>query len=141
LSRIIAIDFGLKRIGLAVTDPLQIIATNLVTVLNSEIFDFLDKYIKNEKVEQIVVGYPKQMNNEDSELVPQIKEFVEKLKHKFADIKIELYDERFTSKLAAYAMVQAGFNKKTRQVKGNIDKMSATILLQDFLEYKKNKML
>jgi len=140
LSRILAIDYGLKRVGLAVTDNNQIIATNLTAISTSEIFTFLENYVKNQIVEEIVVGYPKQMNNQDSEIVVYINVFVEKLKTMFANIKISMYDERFTSKLAAYAMVQAGFNKKTRQSKGNLDKMSATILLQDYMEYKKNKL-
>ena len=140
MSRILALDYGFKRVGIAVTDPLKIISTVLTTVSSSEILIFLIDYTKTEKVEEIVVGYPKQMNNEDSEAFQYIKPFVEELEKKFTDIKITLFDERFTSKMASYAMVQAGFKKKDRQNKSNIDKMSAAILLQNYLELIKNKI-
>jgi len=136
----LALDYGFKRVGIAVTDPLKIISTVLTTVSSSEILIFLIDYTKTEKVEEIVVGYPKQMNNEDSEAFQYIKPFVEELEKKFTDIKITLFDERFTSKMASYAMVQAGFKKKDRQNKSNIDKMSAAILLQNYLELIKNKI-
>lgn len=140
MSRILALDYGLKRVGIAVTDPLRIIATNLITVTNNEFFTFIENYLLKEIVEEIVVGYPKQMNNQDSEIVVQIKPFVEKLQNKFPNIKISFFDERFTSKMASFAMVQAGFKKKDRQNKANIDKMSATILLQNYLEFLNNKI-
>ncbi len=137
MSRILAIDYGLKRIGLAVTDPNRIIATNLTTVANKDIFVFLDNYVTKEIVAEIVVGYPKHLNNTDNEIVTKIDEFIVKLKNKYPKIQTATYDERYTSKLAAFAMVEAGFRKKTRQDKANLDKMSATILLQGYMEYKK----
>lgn len=140
MNRILAIDYGLKRIGIAVTDPLQIIASALITVENKEIYKFLDDYFLKEKVEEIVVGLPKQLNNEDAEIMEYVEKFSQKLKNKYPNILISSYDERFTSKIAAYSMVQAGFKKKDRQKKENLDKISASILLQSYLEYKKNKI-
>ncbi len=140
MSRIIAIDFGLKRTGVAVTDPLKIIATSLTTVNTNEFFTFFENYHKNEKIEELVIGYPKHLNNQDVEIVEDIKKFAENFKQKYVEIKVTFYDERYTSKMASFAMVQAGFKKKDRQNKANIDKMSAAILLQNYLEYKKNKI-
>jgi putative Holliday junction resolvase len=134
LGRILAIDYGLKRVGIAVTDPMQIIATSLTTVETLKIFDFLSNYFSKEQVERLVVGLPKQMNNQPSESMPKIEEFVNKFKITFPNIPVVYVDERFTSKLAIQAMVQGGVKKKDRQNKALIDSVSATIILQSYLE-------
>ena len=134
MSRILAIDYGRKRTGIAVTDPMQIIANGLTTVPTHELMDFLLKYVAQEKVERIVVGHPKQMNNEDSENMKYIKPFVAQLKKKLPDMLVELVDERFTSVLAHQAMLDGGLKKKARQDKALVDEISATIILQTYLE-------
>ena len=134
MSRILAIDYGRKRTGIAVTDPMQIIANGLTTVPTHELMDFLLKYVAQEKVERIVVGHPKQMNNEDSENMKYIKLFVAQLKKKLPDMLVELVDERFTSVLAHQAMLDGGLKKKARQDKALVDEISATIILQSYLE-------
>ncbi len=134
MSRILAIDYGRKRTGIAVTDPMQIIANGLTTVPTHELMDFLLKYVAQEKVERIVVGHPKQMNNEDSENMKYIKPFVAQLKKKLPDMLVELVDERFTSVLAHQAMLDGGLKKKARQDKALVDEISATIILQSYLE-------
>ena len=136
MGRILAIDFGLKRIGLAVTDEQQIIATALDTVHPKDIFDYLKKYINEHPVECFVVGDPKQMNNQPSEIVKFIDPFVRRLKKVFPEMKIDRYDERFTSKIASQTMISAGLKKKDRQNKSTIDKISAVIILQSYMEYK-----
>jgi putative Holliday junction resolvase len=138
VGRILAIDVGQKRIGLAVSDPLRIIAGGLETQQPHTVFDFLQKYVNKEKVDEIVVGYPKQMNNQDSESMRFVKPFVEKLNKLFPDIPVILIDERFTSKMASMAMVQGGVPKMARRDKAKIDEISAVIILQDYLEMKKN---
>jgi putative holliday junction resolvase len=134
LGRILGIDYGLKRVGIAVTDPLKIIANSLTTVSTDKIFEFLSDYCSKEQVEKLVVGLPKQMNNKPSESMPFINEFVKKFQAGFPGIPVEFMDERFTSKLAVQAMVQAGVRKKARQNKALIDSVSATIILQSYLE-------
>lgn len=134
MSRILAIDYGRKRTGIAVTDPMQIIANGLTTVPTHELMDFLLKYVAQEKVERIVVGHPKQMNNEDSKNMKYIKPFVAQLKKKLPDMLVELVDERFTSVLAHQAMLDGGLKKKARQDKALVDEISATIILQSYLE-------
>ena len=129
-----AIDYGRKRTGLAVTDPGRIIATGLETVATHDIWNFISNYFNKENVDEIVVGYPKQMNNQPSEAVRYINPFVKKLKNMYPDLKISLYDERFTSKMAFQTMIDAGLGKKDRQNKSLIDKISATIILQSYLE-------
>ena len=136
MGRILAIDYGKKRAGLAVTDPMKMIANGLTTVHSNELLDYLIGYLDKEEVETIVVGYPKQMNNKDSESVQYIKPFLKKLKEQFPDMPVELEDERFTSGMAQDAMLQGGMKKKQRQNKANVDKISATIILQSFLERK-----
>lgn len=136
MGRVLAIDYGKKRVGVAVTDPMKMIANGLTTVHPNELLDFLAGYLQKEQVETIVVGYPKQMNNKDSESVQYIKPFLKKLKKKFPDMTVELEDERFTSSMAQDAMLQGGMKKKQRQNKANVDKISATIILQSFLERK-----
>ncbi len=135
MARIVSIDYGKKRVGLAVTDPQQIIATGLTTVASKDIFVFLSDYCKKEKVELFVVGHAKQMNNTDSESMQFIKPFVVKLKQTL-DIPVEMYDERFTSKMAFQTMIDGGLKKKDRQNKALVDEISAVIILQSFLESK-----
>ena len=137
MGRILAIDYGKKRTGIAVTDILQIIANGLTTVATSELIDFLLKYIEKEPVERIIVGHPKQMNNEDSENMKRIVPFVNQLKKKLPQIPVEMIDERFTSVLAHQAMLDGGLKKKARQDKALVDEISATIILQSYLESKK----
>jgi putative Holliday junction resolvase len=135
MSRIVAIDYGLKRVGLAVTDENRIIATALTTVRTNDIFIFLSNYLKTENVGCFVVGDPKQMNNQASETVKYIEPFVRKLRKTFPDLLVERYDERFTSKLALRAMIEGGMKKKDRKNKENIDKISAVIILQSYMEF------
>jgi putative Holliday junction resolvase len=134
LGRILALDYGRKRTGIAVTDPLRIIATGLDTVSSSEVFEFLTNYTRREKVDTIVVGYPVQMDNSPSEAVHYIDPFVRELRKRFPSLEIILADERFTSKMATRAMIEAGAKKKQRQDKAMIDKISAVIILQSFME-------
>ena len=136
LARILALDYGTKRTGIAITDDLQIIASGLTTVETKNIFSFLMQYLKNENVELFVVGEPKQMNNTESESEQFIKLFVEKLKTTFPKIPVKRVDERFTSKMAFQSMIDSGLKKKQRQNKGLIDEISATIILQTYLEQK-----
>jgi len=133
VGRILAIDYGRKRIGIAVTDTQRIIANGLKTVGPHEIFQFLQQYLATEKVDIFVVGHPKQMNNEESENMTYIKPFLTALKRKFPNIPIEMYDERFTSVLAHRALIEGGARRKTRQDKALIDTMSATIILTSYL--------
>ena len=137
MSRILAIDYGKKRTGIAVTDILQMIANGLTTVATTELMDFVLKYVEKEPVERIIVGHPKQMNNEDSENMKRIIPFVNQLKKKLPNIPLELVDERFTSVLAHQAMLDGGLKKKARQNKALVDEISATIILQSYLETKK----
>jgi putative Holliday junction resolvase len=141
MSRIIAIDYGLKRVGLAVTDPLQYIATPLVTVPTGDILSYLQKYLQQEEVEAFVIGIPDRPNNQVSLLLKPIKQFIGQLKKFFPDKLLFQLDERYTSKLAAASMLEAGFKKKDRRNKAHIDKLSATILLQSFLNtYKRTSI-
>lgn len=136
MSRILAIDYGRKRTGIAVTDPMQIIANGLTTVSTHQLMDFLLNYIKQEPVERIIIGHPKQMNNEDSENMKNIIPFMNRLKKLLPDMPVELVDERFTSVLAHQAMLAGGLKKKDRQNKALVDEISATIILQSYLESK-----
>lgn len=133
MSRILAIDFGKVRTGIAVTDEMQIIASGLTTVATSEIFSFLKEYTNKEKVELFLVGLPKQMNNSASESEALIQPFLKKLTSSFKNIPVERVDERFTSKMAFQSMLDGGMKKKQRQNKGLIDEISATIILQSYL--------
>jgi putative holliday junction resolvase len=133
MGRILAIDYGLKRTGIAVTDVLRIIATPLETVETEKLLTFLQSYLKKELVDEFVVGMPKTLKNEDSQIAPAVRVFVEKLKETFPDKSVSLMDERFTSSIAQRALIDGGMKKKDRQVKGNVDKVSATIILQDFM--------
>jgi putative Holliday junction resolvase len=134
--RVMAFDYGTKRIGIAVTDPLQMIANSLDTIHPLEIIDYLKKYLQAEQVERFVVGEPKQMDNTPSQSAPHVKGFVNLLKKTFPEIPIDMMDERFTSKMASAVILQSGINKKARQNKGLVDNISATILLQSWMERK-----
>jgi len=129
-----SIDYGKKRTGIAVTDPLQMIANGLTTVDTPQLFDFIADYLTKEQVERIVVGYPKQTNGEDSENMKRITPFVNRLRKLYPQITVELYDERFTSVLAHRAIIESGIGRKARQDKALVDKISATIILQDYME-------
>lgn len=139
MARILSIDYGKKRTGLAVTDPLQIIAGGLVTVSTSELFDFLNGYVSKEPVERIVIGEPKQSDGSPSENMARVTQFVNRWKKARPDIPIEFYDERFTSVLAHRAMIDGGLSKKRRQDKALVDEVSATIILQSYLESVRRK--
>jgi putative Holliday junction resolvase len=134
MGRILALDYGTKRTGIAVTDTLRIIATPLDTILTAELLTFLKNYLQKESVDEFVVGMPKTLRNEDSEIAPLVRVFVEELKKIFPDKPVHLADERFTSSIAQRAMIEGGMKKKDRQVKGNVDKISATIILQSFMQ-------
>ena len=134
MSRILAIDYGRKRTGIAVSDPLQIIASGLTTVPTHQLMDFLLNYIKQEQVECIIIGHPKQLNNEDSENMKNIVPFINRLKKIMPDMPVQLVDERFTSVLAHQTMLAGGLKKKDRQNKALVDEISATIILQSYLE-------
>ncbi len=140
MGRIVAIDFGQKRTGIAVTDPLQIIANSLTTVPSSDVISFLMAYAVREKVDSFVVGYPRQMNNSLSESVRYIDPFIERLKKAFPGMDVYLVDERFTSKIAVQTMIMGGVKKKDRQNKALVDSISATIILQSYLESRQNAM-
>lgn len=133
MGRILAIDYGQKRAGIAVTDELQMIASGLKTVHVKDIWDFLKTYLKQENVECIVVGEPKDMNNRPSDASRFIEPFVSKLKKTFPEIRVERYDERFTSKMAFEAMLESGIGKEKRKNKALIDTISATLLLQSYM--------
>lgn len=137
MGRILAIDYGRKRTGLAVTDPMQIIASGLTTVSTHELADFIQNYVSREKVDRIIIGHPRQMNYEDSENMKNIIPFMNRLKKLLPDMPVELVDERFTSVLAHQAMLTGGLKKKDRQNKALVDEISATIILQSYLESKK----
>jgi putative Holliday junction resolvase len=139
MGRIVAIDYGRKRTGIAVTDSLQIIANGLITLPGNEVVAYLSDYISREPVDLFVVGYPKQMNNKPSENMPHVQAFIKQLKHTIAHIPVEYYDERFTSVLAHQAMIDGGLKKKQRQNKALADKISAVLILQTFLESTKYK--
>ncbi|MBQ9636416.1 MAG: Holliday junction resolvase RuvX [Prevotella sp.] len=131
--RILSIDYGKKRTGIAVTDPLQIIAGGLATVSTSELYDYLVGYISREPVERIVVGEPRQADGSPSENLPRVQQFVGRWRN-HQQVPIEFYDERFTSVLAHRVMIDGGLKKKARQNKALVDEISATIILQDYLE-------
>ncbi|HEX8528801.1 MAG TPA: Holliday junction resolvase RuvX [Cytophagales bacterium] len=133
MGRILAIDYGTKRTGLAVTDPLQIIATALDTVRSHDLMAYLKSYAQREPVEAFVVGLPKQLDNSPSAITPQVEAFVKHLQKTFPDTPIHRVDERFTSSMAQQVMIDSGMKKKDRQVKGNVDKISAVIILQSFM--------
>ena len=133
MGRILAIDYGLKRTGLAVTDPQRIIATPLNTIETKNILDFLMEYIKKETVDEIVIGLPKTLKNKDSETAPAVRTFAGKLKEKFPGLPIHFVDERFTTSIAKQTLIDGGMKKKNRGDKSNVDKISATLILQTYM--------
>mgnify|MGYP002623805762 CR=1 FL=1 len=137
MARILSIDYGRKRTGVAVTDPLQLIAGGLVTVATSELLPWLKAYIAREVVERVIIGEPRQLNGMPSENMARVRQFVEKWRREVPTVPIEYYDERFTSALAHQAMLDGGLKKKARQDKALVDEISATIILEDYLRYKK----
>ncbi len=137
MARILSIDYGKKRTGLAVTDPLQIIAGGLATVSTTELFDYLCRYVEQEPVERMVIGEPKQPNGEPSENLQRVQQFVNRWRKAMPHIPIEYYDERFTSVLAHQAMRDGGLHRKARQDKALVDEISATIILQDYMRSRK----
>lgn len=140
MSRLLSIDYGKKRTGIAVSDPLQIIANGLTTVETSKLFEFLEDYLKKEEVESIIVGLPKQMNGKPSENMKRIEPFVNRLKKLYPKINIEYFDERFTSKLAHQAMIDGGLKKQDRRNKELVDEISATIILQGYMESRRLRL-
>jgi len=134
MARIMAFDFGTKRLGIAVTDPMKLFATALTTVHPKDIVVFLQKYLQTEQVETFVVGEPKQMDGTASQSAQDVKGFVTVLKKNFPDIPVEMMDERFTSKMASATIAQSGLKKRDRQKKELVDTIAATIILQSYLE-------
>jgi len=137
VARILSIDYGKKRTGLAVTDPLQLIAGGLATVSTSELFDYLCRYVERETVERLVIGEPRQPNGQPSENLARVQQFVNRWRKAMPQIPIEYYDERFTSVLAHQAMLEGGLRRKARQDKALVDEISATIILQDYMRSRK----
>lgn len=133
MPRILSIDYGIKRTGIAVTDEFQIIASGLTTIPSETAIAFLKDYFTKEKVEKVIIGEPKQMNGQPSESAEIIEKFVVKFKSEFPEMKMERVDERFTSKMAFQTMIDSGLKKKQRQNKGLVDEIAATIMLQDYL--------
>ncbi len=139
MGRILGIDYGNKRIGLAVTDPLQMFASPLITVGPSEFERYIDDYLRTEKIDAFVLGYPRQLNNQPSETVKYIDPFIKKLKKKYPEITIHCVDERFTSQMALRSMIDGGVKKGDRQDKSMIDRISASIILQSWLDSRSNR--
>lgn len=136
MGRILAIDYGSKRVGIAVTDSLRIIATGLTTVHSKDVIVFLENYFKKEAVDVVVIGEPKTLSNQSSNSARFIEPFVNQLRKKFPDKQIERYDERFTSRIAQQTMLSGGLKKSDRQNKETVDMVSATIILQDYMQSK-----
>jgi putative Holliday junction resolvase len=134
MPRILCIDYGKKRTGIAVTDPLQIIATGLTTVDSWDLIPFLKKYFQQEEVELILIGDPKNFDNSDTHATPLVKQIIKKIEKEFPLIPIKTIDERFTSKMAKQAMLDMGMKKKDRRNKRNVDEIAATIMLQEYME-------
>lgn len=141
MARLLAIDYGRKRSGIAVSDTLQIIANGLTTVPSHTLIAFLKDYVAKESIERIIIGLPRQMNYEESESMQYIKPFVKKLEKEFSAIPIEYFDERFSSKMAHQTMIDGGLKKKQRQNKDLVDEISATIILQGYMESRRMTML
>ena len=139
MGRIMAVDYGQKRTGLAVTDMLKMIANRLTVVSSREAMGYIAQYVSQEPVDLVVVGYPKQMNNEPSENMKRVEAFVAQLTKTLPSIPVEYYDERFTSIMAQRALIDGGLKKKKRQDKGLVDEISAVLILQGFLERLRNK--
>ena len=140
MARLLSIDYGKKRTGIAVSDPLQIIANGLTTVETPRLFEFLEEYLKKEEVSCIVVGLPRQMNNEPSENMKRIEPFVNRLRKLYPHIEVEYFDERFSSRMAMQTMIDGGVKKKDRQNKALVDEISATIILQGYMASKRMRL-
>ena len=136
MGQILAVDFGKKRCGLAATDDLRIIASGLDTVETTALMEFLRKYFEKNTVDELVIGLPMDLKGNMSEVEEDIQKFIEEFKNEFPEVSVVRFDERFTSKIASYFISQSGKNKKQRQEKGLIDKVSATLILQQYLEQK-----
>ena len=141
MGRIIGIDYGRKRIGIAVTDPLQMFASPLTTIAPAEFDSFMKDYLKNERVESFIIGYPRQMNNLPSESVKYIDPFIRKLKKNYPEIPVHCTDERFTSRMAFRSMIEGGVKKEERKDKSMVDRISASIILQSYLDTRSNMKL
>lgn len=139
MARLLALDYGTKRVGIAVTDDLQIIASGLCTVRAHDCLDFLKEYISKESVEAIVMGMPKDLKDQKTDATPYVKGFAKQLRKQFPEMEVHLIDERFTSKMAFQTMIDSGLKKKARQNKALVDEVSATLILQSFMEQKKFK--
>ena len=137
MTRILSIDYGRKRTGIAVTDPLQLIAGGLATVATSELFNYLMQYVQHEEVERIVIGKPMQTNGQPSENLQRVEQFVDRWRKAMPQIPIEYYDERFTSVIAQRVIIDSGLKKKARQNKALVDEISATIILEDWMASRK----
>jgi putative Holliday junction resolvase len=138
MARYLAIDYGTRRTGIAVTDPLKMIATPLKTVGTHDLMGYISEYMSNEPVERLIVGRPVQMDNSPSESMKYVKQFVQAFKKRFPLVRVEWMDERFTSKMAADAMIEGGMKKRDRQRKEHLDRISAVIILQSYLEHQNN---
>jgi putative Holliday junction resolvase len=133
MARLLCIDYGLKRTGIAVSDPLQIIATGLTTVPSHELINFLKNYFKEEAVELIIIGEPKNLDDSDTHATPLVRQIIKRLEKEFPMLPIKKVDERYTSKMAKQAMIDMGMKKKDRRNKGTVDEIAATIMLQEYM--------
>ena len=140
MSKYLGVDFGLKRIGLSITDQEKIFAFPLKTIENNNAFNFFKDFFLKEEISKLIIGYPKRFSGDDSDIESSIKIFITKFKKQFPEIEIERFDERFTSKLATKAIISSGLGKKKRSDKSLIDKVSAAIILQDYLTYNKSNL-
>ena len=137
MTRLLALDYGTKRVGIAVTDELQLIASGLCTVRRHDCMDFLIEYLSKESVSTIVMGMPKNLRNQNTDATPYVKGFAKQIRKQFPEMKVELIDERFTSKIAFQSMIDGGLKKKARQDKALVDEVSATLILQSYMEQQK----
>ena len=137
MTRLLALDYGTKRDGIAVTDELQLIASGLCTVRTHDCMDFLIEYLSKESVSTIVMGMPKNLRNQNTDATPYVKGFAKQIRKQFPEMKVELIDERFTSKIAFQSMIDCGLKKKSRQDKALVDEVSATLILQSYMEQQK----
>lgn len=139
MARLLALDYGTKRVGIAITDEFQMIASGLCTVRAHDCMDFLKDYLSKESVSDIVIGLPKDLNNKKTDATPYVKGFAKQIRKEFPDLDVHFIDERFTSKIAFQSMIDGGLKKKDRQNKALVDEVSATLILQSFMEQKKFK--
>tara|TARA_B100001109_G_C18751019_1_gene421350 strand:- start:315 stop:731 length:417 start_codon:yes stop_codon:yes gene_type:complete len=137
MTRLLALDYGTKRVGIAVTDELQLIASGLCSVRTHDCMDFLIEYLSKESVSTIVMGMPKNLRNQNTDATPYVKGFAKLIRKQFPEMKVELIDERFTSKIAFQSMIDGGLKKKARQDKSLVDEVSATLILQSYMEQQK----